>query len=153
MRPSRWNLLWPYLNLLAQNLIPDLFSVSSIVRPSPQHQLVGDDSNCIIVNWKRVILPTHNLRCHIAWSTTSIGIIIGLDDSCNSEICDSDISLIIKDQILWLYITMYYIVQMEKLQSDQNASNKEFRLVLFKSSSTAHVIAEISSNKKIHYQI
>jgi hypothetical protein len=46
---------------------------------------------------------------------------------------------------------MYYIVKMKELQSDKNASNEKFGLVLFESSSTTHMIAKISTNEKVHY--
>ena len=150
MRPSRRNLFRPYLNLLTQYLISNLFSISSIVWSFSNHQFVCDDTNSVIVHWERMILSTHNLRCHITWSTTSISVVIRLYYPCNSEICDSDITLIIKHQILRFYITMYYIVKMKELQSNKNTSDEEFGLVLFESSSTSHMIAKITTYEQVH---
>ncbi len=96
MWPSRRNLLWSNLNLFAQNLISNLFSVSSIIWSSPKHKFICNYPNSIVVYWERMILSAHNLWCHIAWSTTSISIVIRLNYSCNAKICDSDITLIIK---------------------------------------------------------
>lgn len=66
------------LHLLAQNLVPDFFSVPSIIRPPSEHEFIGYNSNGIVIDRKRVVLPAHNLGRHISWSSTRISAIIWL---------------------------------------------------------------------------
>ena len=48
---------------------------------------------------------------------------------------------------------MNNVVQMQVLQGHENASYKEFCFHLFESSSTTHMISQISSDQQIHDQI
>ena len=48
--PSIRQLLGLYAGLLAEDLVPDLFSVAADVRTLSQHELVGHDSHCEIVS-------------------------------------------------------------------------------------------------------
>lgn len=82
--PASGNLFTPNLNLLTEDLIADFPSIPTVIWSSPKHKLVGDNSNSIKINRKRMILSTHHLWSHISGSPASIWIIVRLHDPRDS---------------------------------------------------------------------
>ena len=116
-RPSWRNFLCLNLHLLTQYLISNFSSIPSVIRPPAQHQLVGNNTNSIVINRKRMILPAHHLWSHITWSSTCIATVIGLHDTSNPQISHPQIPTFIKNQVLRLDIAMDNIVEMQVLQT------------------------------------
>jgi len=93
---------WPVLlnfvlldgHLFGENVVSNFLTRLSHVRPSAKHALVGHDSHCEIVDCLVVILSAHDFWSHVAWSSRSILCIFLSPYSCNSEICDSEITYI-----------------------------------------------------------
>ena len=63
-----------------------------------------------------MLLTTHDFRCHVSRSSARIGVIVGLDDPCNTEVSDSEVSFIIEDEVLGFNISMNDVVKVQKLE-------------------------------------
>ncbi len=98
-----------------------------------------------------MVLPAHDLGSHVSWSATGVSTIIWLDQSSNSQICYSEITLFIKYQVLRLNISMNNIIQVQELQTNKYTPYEELSLHLFKSTPISHMVAQVTSNKQIHY--
>lgn len=100
-----------------------------------------------------MILPAHDLRSHVARSSASICTIIRLYYSSYSKVSYSDVAPIVKYKIFWLDVPMNNIVEVQKLKTNEDAGNEKLSLHLFKSSSTSHVVTQVTSNQQIHNEI
>ena len=60
------------LNLLGKDHVSDLLTTAANVRSPAKHEFVANYTQGKVVNSKAVILPTHDLRGHVAWSSTGI---------------------------------------------------------------------------------
>jgi len=56
------------LDLLGENVIPDLFAVFPDVRALAEHALVGNNAHREVVNSDAVVLTAHHLGSHVARS-------------------------------------------------------------------------------------
>ena len=110
----------------------------------------NDDSKCEIVDSHSVILPAHDFRSHIARSSTCIFFIIGVPNSCDSKVCNSQISLTIKYNVFRFDVSMNNAVVVQVFKALNNTGSKEFGLEFIKSSVLSNVVSEISSSKIIH---
>ena len=96
-RPLIRQLIDPHLSLLSQHIFFDLFPILPVVRSSPQHELITDNSKCKIIHCERMVFPAHHLRSHVSGSATSIiGIVLSVL-SGDAKICDSHVSLRIQN--------------------------------------------------------
>ena len=93
-----------------------------------------------------MILSTHHFWSHVAWSPTGICGIIGLDETGNSKISGAKVAFIVKNEVLWLDVSMDDVVEMEIFETHQDAGDEELGLHLFETTTTAHMVAQISSH-------
>ena len=141
------------MHLLAEYLVPDFLPVPSVVGPSSQHQFVGNYSHCVVVNRKRVVLPAHHLRSHVARSPAGVCRIVGLDESSNAEIGGSEVALVVKDQVFRFDVPMDDVVEVQVLEAHQDAGDEELCLHLLKPSPAAHVVAQVPADQQVHDQV
>jgi len=121
------------LNLLGQYVVSYLSTLAE-VRSFAKHTLKSDDPNSEVVHCNPMILSAHNFRRHIPWRATCVLLIIRCPDTSNSKVCKTKISIILKDQILRLHISMDDPLVMDVLQRENKASNEELHLFLAESS-------------------
>lgn len=100
-----------------------------------------------------MVLPAHDFRSHVARRTTSISTVIRLHYSCDSQIRDSQESLIIKHQILRLDIPMDDVIEMQELQSNDHTSYEKLGLIFSEPPPAAHMVPQIPADQQIHDQI
>ena len=100
-----------------------------------------------------MVLAAHDFRCHVSWSSTCVSVIVWLHNSGDTQVCQSQISFFVKYQILWLYVPVNDIVQMQELKAVHNGCNEELCLLFGKPSSTAHVISQVASCQQVHHQV
>jgi len=98
-------------------------------------------------------LPTHNFRSHISRSSTCIIGIVRFPNSCDSQVSYSYIAFLIKYQILWFYVSVNYVLIVKILQAQKYACNKEFCLLLTKSSLSSNMETQITSWHQIHNKV
>ena len=100
-----------------------------------------------------MVLPAHYFRGHVARSSTCVSIIVGLDHPSYAQVSGSEVSLVVKHQILWFDVPMDDVVEVKVLKSHQNAGNEEFCLHLLEPSPAAHVIPQITTHEQIHNEV
>lgn len=138
--PIGRNFFCPDLHLLAKNLISDFFTVSAVVRPATEHELISNDANSVIVNWKRMVLPAHDFRCHISRSAAGVCAVVWLHHSCNPQISYSNVPFIIKHQVFRLDVAVDDVVEMQEFKTDEDAGNKELCLQLLEPTAISHMV-------------
>lgn len=76
-RPSIGEFVDACLCLFGQHVFLDFPSIFSDVGPPAEHELVGHDSECEVVDGERVFLPVHDFGRHVARSATGvIGVVL-----------------------------------------------------------------------------
>ena len=123
--PASLNFSLFNLNLFWQYVISDLLSWFSNVWSSAVHAFVSHNSNSEIVNWGGMILPTHNFRSHVTWSTRCVLSILWPPYSSNTEISYSQISFGVYHKVFRLDISMDDLFLMTVFQSCHQTCNKE----------------------------
>lgn len=104
--PSSWNLVSFNLYLLRKYVITDLFAIFPYIWSFGKHTLVRNYAHCKVVDRNTVVLSAHHFWCHVTGSSRSILGVLWIPNSCNSKICYSQITLLIKNKIFWLYVPM-----------------------------------------------
>jgi hypothetical protein len=94
------------LDLLGQNMVSNLLSRFTNVRSASEHALISHNSHSEVVDTGCVIDPTHNLGSHVAWRSRRILSVFRPPDSCNTEVSDSEVSILVDDQVFWLDVSM-----------------------------------------------
>ena len=103
---GRWNITFLNLNLFGQNMVSDFLPGFALIRPLTEHALKCHYSNSEIINGSCMILTAHDLWSHVAWRSRRILSILRSPHPCNTEISDSQITIVIYDKILWFDISM-----------------------------------------------
>lgn len=104
--PAFRNLMSFDLNLFCQNCIPDLLPWFSNIRSFPKHALIRNDSYSKIINSDTVILAAHDFRSHVTRSSRCVFRVVRIPDSGDTEICEAEVSVFFKHQILRFDIPM-----------------------------------------------
>ena len=107
-------------------MVADLFSVLAVVRSLTEHALVSDDTHGEVVYCHTVILPTHHLRCHIARRSRSIFRVLWVPYSSDTQVSNTQVTLFVEHEILWLDISVQNAVLVQVLQTEQHTRHKEF---------------------------
>ena len=94
-----------------------------------------------------MILPTHDLRCHVAWCPTCLLGVVWVPDPRDSKISDSQVTQFVEYEILWFDIPMQDAFPMNVIQSYYDASHEELSLVLWEPPVPRNVISEVSSSQ------
>lgn len=152
-RPAVWKLLRFDAGLLAEDLITDLFSVSTHVWTLAEHELVCHHPNCEVVSSIGVIFTAQDLWGHVTWGSACVLEILLFKFSAYSEVGDSEVSLGIEDDVLGFDITMNYLVSVEVFEGYDQICKEEFRLYFSESSSSSDMISQISAVYVVHDEI
>ena len=91
-----------------------------------------------------MILPAHDFRSHIPRRPTGLFRIIRVPYPCDPEVCDPQVSLMIKDQVLWLNIPVDDALIMDILKRVNYRSYEKPRLFLRKLPVSRDVVTQIT---------
>lgn len=144
-RPIRRDVSLFDLDLMRNDVISDFFAAAPIVGSSPKHAFVSNDSNSVVVNREGVILATHDLRSHVARCTRRILCVILPPDTCNTKVCDAQVTITLYDEVLWLDISVYNILVVDVLETSHETCDKESSSLLVEFTISANVVAQITS--------
>lgn len=86
--------LW-YDDLLLLDSLLDLLPGLAQIRSFSHHYFVDDDSECVVIHLKPMILVEHDFRSHVARRSTGVFIVVGPQMLGNSQISQIGISFII----------------------------------------------------------
>ena len=125
-RPAFRDVVFLDLDLFCKNGVSDLFSRLANIGTLSQHEFIPDDPDGKVINSHSVILSAHYLRSHISRSTRSFRSVVRIPNPSNPHVRDSDIPMIIKNQILRFDISMYDSLIMHVLKSNDHITNDEF---------------------------
>jgi len=92
--------------LLFQNSVSDFFPAPAKVWSSAHHALVSYDANCEVVCGYPVVLFYHHFGSHVSWSAAVFHEVLWTPFSGDSEICQTQISMSVKDHVFWFDIAM-----------------------------------------------
>lgn len=112
------------LNLFGKNVVPYILSCFSNVGslseisnesvPYPSHHAFeGDDSNCEVIDSYSMVLTAHNFRCHVARSSAGFLRVVRIPYSCYAEVGNSEVTLVVEDQIFGFDIPVEYAFIMD----------------------------------------
>ena len=152
-RPFVRKFIYPHLSLFGQHIFLDLSPIFTQIRSPPQHKLISNNSHSKVIYSERMILPTHNFRSHIPWSTTCIVRVVLSVFSRNTKISNSHVTLRIQHQIFRLDISMNNFVLVHILQPYNEVTDKKFSLFLVKHSLISQMVPQITTIKVIHNEI
>ena len=68
-------------------------------------------------------------RCHISWCSAGIQRLFAIFSSRDAEICQSEISEFIKDEVLWFDIPVEYFIFVYVLYRSYDAGDQKFSLI------------------------
>jgi len=118
-----------------------------------QHTFVGDNSYGEKIYWKRMLVSCYYLRSHITGCAWSVFLISGRIDPCYSHISQSKISFWVKNQILWFDISMKNAIFVKVLQTEDDATYKEFDHIFRKYFMPSNLEPQVTSWHVVHNQI
>ena len=124
--PVPWDFGFSDLDLLRENVVSDLLPVLSVVRTFAEHALIGNDAHGEVVDRDAVVLTAHDLGSHVTWSSRCVFRVLGVPESCNTEISDAQVAILVEDQIFRLNISVENCVLVEVLKAKEHAGDKEF---------------------------
>ena len=70
----------------------------------------------------------------------------------DAHISDSYVAIFVEEEVFWFYISMHDPIIMHVFQTNENASNEEFRLIFAKSLALVLMISEISASYQVSHQ-
>jgi len=138
--------------LLLEDCIPNVFACLSDIGPSSNHELISDDSKCEVVNCYVVILPAHDLGCHIARSTRGVVGVVRSPHSRDAKVCYADVAIVIEKQVLRLDIPMYDSTIMHVLKSNNDTSDEELGFLFVELLFLVLVKAQVASCDEICHE-
>lgn len=105
-RPARRNFLLFDLHLFLEHLISDLLPCFALVWPLSHHAFISNDSKCVIIDSKCMVLLAEDLGGHIAGGPARLLGILFLIMPGYTEISNSQISQFIQDDVLRFNISV-----------------------------------------------
>lgn len=136
--------------LMSQYFLTNLFSTISHVWSYSEHNFICNYSKSKKINFIRMIHSTNDLWSHVTRGTTCLISIILSNFSSNSKVSYMNISILLKNNILRLQVSMNYSMRMNILKSLNNASNYKSSLLLIEILIKAHMISKITTSKIFH---
>ena len=120
------------LGLVLFDMVANVFTGLALIRPAPIHALVSDDADGEIVGHHTVIVLAHDFGRHVTGSATGLVRVVDAVDPFpgDTEVCQLEVAVVVKDKILGLYITMDDVGAVHGLQSLNEARAEELRLFL-----------------------
>ena len=73
-----------------------------------------------------MILSAHYLWSHVTRRSTGVLLVLRIPDSSNTKICDSEVAILIKNEVLWLNVSVNDALIMNILEALDDASGEEF---------------------------
>ena len=123
-------------------MISDLLPVLTLVRTLAKHALIGDDTHCKVVNSNAMVLSAHDFWCHVARSARRVFGVLRIPEAGNSEVCNSQETIFVKDEVLRLDVSVKNGILMQVLKAEEHASNKELYI------NSNHRVSEVSQTFK-----
>ena len=124
--PSAGQILRFNLNLLGENIVSDRPPVLALKRPFAIHALIGNYTHRKVVHCNTVVLAAHHFGCHITRSARCVLGILWVKNSCNTEVGNPQIPLIVKNKVLRFDVSMQNAVLVKILKRHQHARAEEF---------------------------
>ena len=112
-RPSIRDLVRMNLDLLGQNVISDLLPILAMIRSLPMHAFIGNDTHGKVINSDTMVLPTHDLGCHIPRRSRRVLRVLRVPESGDTQICDPHVAIHIEYQVLRLDVSVKNCVFVE----------------------------------------
>ena len=124
-RPILRNFILMDLDLFREYVITDLLPILAMVGSLAEHALICNDTHGEVVNGYTVILAAHNLWSHVAGRARGVLRVLGVPQACNTQICDPQVAVLVKDQVLGLDITVQDGILVKIFEAEEHASNEE----------------------------
>ena len=124
-RPVLRNFILMDLDLFRKDMVTNLLPVLAMVWPLAEHTLIGNDSHREVVDCYTVVLAAHDLRSHITRRARSVLRVLRIPQTCNTQISDPQVAILVEDQVLWLDITMQDGILVKIFEAEEHACDKE----------------------------
>ena len=124
-RPVLRNFILMDLDLFRKDMVTNLLPVLAMVWPLAEHAFVSDDSHREVVDGHTVVLAAHDLGSHIAGRARCVLRVLRIPQTCNTQIRDPQVAILVEDQVLWLDITMQDGILVQIFEAEEHASDKE----------------------------
>ena len=142
-----------YLHLAAQDLISDVFAGATFVGPLAHHALVGDDTDGEVVGDEAVVLPAHDLGCHVAGRSARLARVIGREYARDAEVGQAQVSLVVEDEVLWLDVAMNYQLVVHGLERVHQAGDEEAGHLHRELTLSSDVVSQVTAEEQVHDEV
>ena len=137
--------------LSTQDLLANFAAIATYVRSSSHHTLVTNDTHSKVIGYQSVILSTHDFRCHISRRSRCFARILRSHDSCDAEVSQSEIAIVVKDKVFRFNVSMNNVCCVDGIESVDKTRDEKSCLILRKLSLSSDVVSEITAKEQVHY--
>lgn len=145
-------LIWEVYGLLLDQLVH--FGVILRARVEgwePNNHLIGEDTEGPPIDWEGVTTLHEDLWSQVVWSTAEgVGLSVSFEHLGKSEISQTDVSILVHQDIFWLKISVDDLFAVEMTQSHSNLDCIELCPILWESGHLTQVGEELSSSHESH---
>ena len=115
--------------------------------------LVSEDTECPPVDGERMASLDQNLwRQIIGCATERVGLLIALEYLCETEICQTNISVLVHENVLRLQVTIDNLLAVKMAESHGNLDCVETRPFFWESCDLAQVGEKFTTSDESHYE-
>src|SRR5688572_15982243 len=98
-----------------------------------------------------MVLPAHDLRCHVAGRATGLLRVVWIPDASNAKIGDPQVAFLIENQIFRFDIAMQDGLVVHVLERVDDASCEEACLLLAETTMPRYMITKITTTQHVHH--
>ena len=113
------------LDLLGENVVSNFLSRLPNIGSPSVHALISHHAHSKVVYCSGVILSTHYLWGHVPRCSRSVLCVLWPPNSSNTEVSDSNVSIVINDQVFRLDISVNDLLIVAILKAGDQAGNEK----------------------------
>ena len=137
-------------SLLIKNSISYFVSAFAEIGSFANYALISDNSYSKIINSNSMILFEHDFWCHVPWGPTVLMSVFWGPLSCNSKVCQPQITTRVEDEVFWFDISMNDAFIMDCFKCLDQARNEELCGIMWEFPNVRMMKSKIASFHEIH---
>jgi hypothetical protein len=100
-----------------------------------------------------MVLSAHHLGSHVSWGATGLTRVVGRQDPCHSEISQTKVAFVVKDEIFRLNVPMDDELCVDCLKGVNQACYKKTCNLHGKLPFSGNMVPQVSPKKQVHHKI
>jgi len=114
---------------------------------------VGNNAEGKVVDCIGVIFSVENLWGHVARCPACVCSVIFTPGPGNTEVGDSDVPMLVHDDVFGLYVSMNNLVLVDVLEAEDETADKELGQGLAEVFTRAEVVPQFAPREVVHYKV